>query len=102
MTMNLYTCTIHFQNRDRDEGESPDRIGSVTIAAKNERTAAAKAYFRLVGRHRVRKLKQLNAPSFIINYESDLLGLACGLVRKGDQERSRLYVHDNVVEAWDI
>lgn len=102
--MKLYTCTI--QNRDHfaDDHESPCcLVGSVTVAARNERAAAAKAYFRLVGRHRLRMLKRLKAPSFIIYAETDHLGLACGLVRKGrGPEGGRVYVHDNMVEAWDI
>ena len=69
---------IVFNHNDQDD--PPDAasklVGTAYILARAGREAAALAYFRLVGRHRLEKLRELRAPKVIIDWEQNTRGLS--------------------------
>lgn len=71
------------------------------VYGKPDETAAACMYFETVGRHRVQRLKALDAPTFIISAESDLKYIESQLRPISFLDKCA-YLLDNGVEAWVI
>jgi hypothetical protein len=83
---------------DRDLIYSGMRLGSTTVAASDEREAAARAWIELAGEARLEKLKELNAPASVIANATDVRAIAAD-VRKSGLGRAN-YELFNGVEVW--
>ncbi len=107
--MNYYRCAVYNHNYTFGDDEprlglafaALARVAVVSVRAGNLRAAAARAYVRTAGRLRARVLRRINAPSFLIELETDAGLLEQGLTPAafwlGD-----CFVWDNAVEAWYI
>jgi hypothetical protein len=106
--LNQYCCTVfcHDTYEDHEGWLGPEyvpavRIASVRVYARNGREAAARAYVRTVGGVRARKLRELNAPAFIIQAETSWRRLTRRLGRTSNW-LGRCFVYDNMVEAFYV
>jgi hypothetical protein len=113
--MRQYVCAIyHFDHTFAypDFGQYPDfgterydipatQVALTPVCARNEREAAAKAYVSTIGRVRVRKLRELNAPQICIDVETKYRVLAKGLKCVENWLGTTHMLH-NGVEAWYI
>lgn len=102
-----YDCTVfnhNYTSEDHEDWLGPEyvqavRIASVIVHARNAHDAAARAYVRTVGRVRAGKLRKLNAPAVIIQFETSWRKVADCLGRAKNW-MGNCFVYDNEFEAF--
>lgn len=100
----VYSCPSHLDDGEEwlEEHHLPVvEIGRWIAIADSPRNAAARAWVRTVGRARVRKLHELNAPIAIIEHEGDPQQIASELATC-DLWIGECFKLDNLAEAWYI
>lgn len=69
------------------------------VYSDRDEAAAAQVYYDAVGRHRVRRMRALNAPAMIIAAEASLKRIESEL-RRVSFLSEYAYLLDNMAEAW--
>jgi len=106
-----FTVAIYHEDTNDHEQDTEERfpcgenlfvsvlfLGAVTVVARSEREAAAKAWIDLIGVKRADILRELNAPSFIIAHQTTVEAIVQDLRDSGLGGMScELY---NGVESW--
>jgi hypothetical protein len=108
--LSYYVCTIYNQNYTFQAQEAwfrpgctrAVRVAKAAVFARNRREAGAKAYVRTVGRVRARVLRELNAPTIMIEIETRWRALARGLCRARIWPGDCLFAWDNSVEIFYV
>ena len=95
-----YLVRVHHHSQDELESDpipAPEFLEEVSVLARAEKEAAAKAYVQCIGLERERRLIELDAPHVVVANETNIKGLAENVITSSDEPFGQFKYNGN----WD-